>query len=799
MFSRRQDQVSSHPIAAISFAALAAMVSSLFVASPASAITLANIPADPTAWAATPYSPLTWGEVPATGNSAAFGFDAEAGNLIDGAGVGTGFTAVLPSSAVSTAPYYVPADISVMSGKLNILASNGISAGAANTQDNALGVGIDVETAPLSITTTFTMPAGASGYAQGGLWLGPDDKNFIKLAVIANGTSARQIQLAKETVDISRNPVAPATTSADQIVVATTATALGTAPIKLTLTLNPATGEVAGSYQLGTATPVDIGSISGVPAAFFDGTKITGAKPASVRVDTFGGIFATKRNMPATTPLTFAFDSFGMTGGSAPAPGDTTPPTAPTAAAAVAGDAVVDASWTASTSTDTAGYRVFRGVEPTVSTTGTPVSGAALVTATTFRDTTVTNGTTYYYVVIAEDASGNRSLPSNEVIAAPRAANSTAVKVDFTKTNGVPEVGYFADWGEAYGTRSGSTQGSGAYTYGWTDTEGNLASLVGNGRDRNRAGIDPLVDSTIHMQYGDVANGTGTSGVLTEGRWDLALPDGLYTVTYGVGDMPNGTNYDSTNVINVEGSIGIEKFVGTATKEYETVTSTVGVWDGKLTITAKGGINTKLGFIEVTSIAAAPHVDTVLPENRLVGHDVTAGVSATIKTPFAGSGVLASSLAGNVHLYNAATNVEVPTTVGTSGGNDVISLSPSASLAANTTYRFVVSSGVRDGQGTAFKPFSSLLTTGSGVTTGATGFTPATNISFEKIEMPTAAGKYWTSFAFGPDGKLYGTTIGQGIFRFPVAADGSLGAPEDLGHAGINATGAKRRVRAVAG
>ena len=789
MFFRRQDPVASTRDGIVSFAALAALVGSLLVAPPASALTAAEIPTDPAAWAATPYSPLAWTDVPAAGNAAALTFDAEAGQLIDAAGVGTGFTSVLPSTATATSPYYTPADLSIAAGKLSIGASNGISTSTVNSQDNALGVGIAVGVEAITLTTSFVMPAGVSGFAQGGLWLGINDSNYIKLAVIANGTSARQFQLAKEVANRSVTPVAPATTSADQVVLGTTASALGTAPITLSMTLNPSTAVATAKYQIGSAAPVDLGSVSGVPASFFNGTAVAGSKPSAVDVDTFGGIFATKRNMPATTPVTFTFDTFGLSAGTAPTPGDTTPPAAPTAVAATAGDRVVDLSWTASTSGDTAGYRVFRGLQPGVSTSATPVSGPTLVTASTFRDTTVSNGTTYYYAVVAADTSANTSAASNEVIAAPRAANTTSVKIDFTKTNGIPEPGYFADWGQSYGSRTVSTQGSGAYTYGWTDTEGNLASLVGNGRDRNRAGIDPLVDSTIHMQYGDVAGGTGTSGVLTEGLWELAVPDGLYSVTYAVGDMPNGTKYDSTNVINVEGTVGIERFVGSATKEYETHTATVGVWDGKLTIDAKDGINTKLGYIEVTSVPVAPHVDTVLPENRLVGHDITAGVSATIKTPFAGSGVLASSLTGNVHLYHAATNVEVPTTVGTSGGNDVISLSPNASLAANTTYRFVVTSGVKDGQGTAFKPFASLFTTGSGVTTGAVGFTPAKNIAFEKIELPTGAGKYWTSFAFGPDGRLYGSTVGQGIWRFTVNTDGTLGTPEDLGHAGVTIIG----------
>ena len=769
-----------------SIVALAAMVGSVFVAAPAGALTPAQIPADPAAWAASPYSPLAWAELRPT-PPVSFTFDGEAGKLIDKSGVGIGFTAVLPSSAASSTPYYDPANLQVSGGKLNVLAGKGIATGTSNSGDDGVGVGIATGSDAVNLSTTFTLPAGLSGYAQGGLWLGPDDKNFIKLAVVANGTSGRQIQLAIERADVSKAPVSPATTTADQIIVATSQTALGTSPIKLSLTLDPASATVSGTYQIGAAAAVNMGSLSGVPASFFDGSKVAGAKPSTSDIGTFGGLFATKRNMADTTPVTFGFDSFGLTRGTIAAiAADATPPAAATALTATSGNASVALAWTKSTSADTAGYRVYRGIQPGVSTSGTPVSGSALVTGATFTDSSAANGTTYYYVVVAQDGAGNRSGPSNEVIAAPRVPNTTNVKVDFTKTNGTPVSGYLADWGQAYGTRTGSTQGAGTKSYGWITTEGNLASLVGNGRDRNRAGIPPLLDSIIHMQYGDVRGGTGTAGVQTEGVWELKVPNGLYQVKLAVGDS---SPYDSIHVVNVEKATGIERFVGTTSGEYSTITTTVGVWDGKLTLSAKGGKNTKLAYVEVTGLRIAPHVDTVLPENRLVGHSTTAGVSATIKTEFAGVGVAPASLAGNVNLYNVATGAKVATTVGTSGGNDVISLSSTTALAANTAYRFVVGSGVTDGRGTPFKPFTSVFTTGGGGTTGSAGFTPATNIAFEKIELPTGAGKYWTSFAFGPDGKLYGSTIGTGIFRFTVNADGTLGAPVSLGHSGVNIIG----------
>uniref|UniRef100_UPI0011B06C26 malectin domain-containing carbohydrate-binding protein n=1 Tax=Cryobacterium sp. Y82 TaxID=2045017 RepID=UPI0011B06C26 len=464
---------------------------------------------------------------------------------------------------------------------------------------------------------------------------------------------------------------------------------------------------------------------------------------------------------------------------------DTEAPTAPTTLTTVGGDSLVQLNWSASSSEDTIGYHVYRSLEPAAQLSGEIVSGAAPVTAVSYIDTTVTNGTTYFYVVLAVDLAANESAGSNEVAVVPQVGNTTDIKVDFTETAGIPTIGYAADWGQAYGSRSSANQGLGL-SYGWIDVDGHAVSLVGNGRDRDRAGVDSRVDSILHMQYGDVNGGTGTNGVKTEGVWELDVPQGVFEVTLAVGDEPGGLAvYDSNNVINVEGSVAIESFVAVAGTEYRTVTATVGVWDGKLTVDARGGTNTKIGYIDVVGVDRQSHVDTVLPENRSSGHDVNAGVSATIRVPFAGVGVAPASLPGNVHLYELPSGIEVATTVGTSGGNDVISLAPDKPLNPSTSYRFSVTAGVLDNFGGAFLPFTSLFTTGTGEVVGGDAFTPLTNIAFEKVELPIGEGMYWASFAFGPDEKLYGTTVGQGLYRFTVNLDGTLSDKEYLGYAGI--------------
>jgi hypothetical protein len=70
-------------------------------------------------------------------------------------------------------------------------------------------------------------------------------------------------------------------------------------------------------------------------------------------------------------------------------------------------------TWNASTST-VAGYNVYRS---TVSGSSYTLINSSLVAVLNYTDSTVQNGTTYYYVTTAVDSSGNESTFSNEVSA----------------------------------------------------------------------------------------------------------------------------------------------------------------------------------------------------------------------------------------------------------------------------------------------------------------------------------------------------------------------------------------------
>ncbi len=96
------------------------------------------------------------------------------------------------------------------------------------------------------------------------------------------------------------------------------------------------------------------------------------------------------------------------------------PPAAPTGLAAIAGDSVVSLDWDDNSDPDLAGYNVYRS---TTSGSGYSLVNGGLVMTSDFVDSTVANGTTYYWIVRAVDTMGGESDDSNEATATP--ADST--------------------------------------------------------------------------------------------------------------------------------------------------------------------------------------------------------------------------------------------------------------------------------------------------------------------------------------------------------------------------------------
>jgi len=113
-------------------------------------------------------------------------------------------------------------------------------------------------------------------------------------------------------------------------------------------------------------------------------------------------------------------------------PTDGLAPAAPTNLVASAGNGQVTLTWTAPTTnadgsplTDLHGYEVYRSTSPTGTFTQINTTD---VQTTSYTDTSVTNGVTYYYKVTCADTGGNESVKSSVSNAAtPSAPTSTPV------------------------------------------------------------------------------------------------------------------------------------------------------------------------------------------------------------------------------------------------------------------------------------------------------------------------------------------------------------------------------------
>jgi hypothetical protein len=179
-------------------------------------------------------------------------------------------------------------------------------------------------------------------------------------------------------------------------------------------------------------------------------------------------------NLTLTLLLSLFFAACGSSGGggggggcsSNPAACQTAPAT-PTGLTAAAGNAQVVLNWNASTGATS--YKVGRST-----TSGGPYTNIASPATNTYTDAVVTNGTTYYYVVAASNASGTGS--NTAPVSATPAAASTAVNVNIdvmTDRHAISSYVYGGAFPKdaAHITDSNTSVvrwgGNGASTYNW--------------------------------------------------------------------------------------------------------------------------------------------------------------------------------------------------------------------------------------------------------------------------------------------------------------------------------------------
>lgn len=175
------------------------------------------------------------------------------------------------------------------------------------------------------------------------------------------------------------------------------------------------------------------------------------------------------------------------------------------------------------------------------------------------------------------------------------------------------------------------------------------------------------------------------------------------------------------------------------------------------------------------SLADRPSVSGTRPANGATNVSRDSFIAADVILPTSGGGIDTATLNNtNVRLYRQSDGQSVIGVINTSGGGDAIVFQPTSALAANTTYVFEVTAGVKDTTGKSFIPYSSTFTTGT------QGATIDTSVSFTKTAQTATQGVRHTSAVFGPDGKLYTTTIDGKIIRYNVASNGTLSGKTEI-------------------
>jgi hypothetical protein len=92
----------------------------------------------------------------------------------------------------------------------------------------------------------------------------------------------------------------------------------------------------------------------------------------------------------------------------------------------------ISMAWDPNSEPNLAGYNVYRSQESGVFTKP-PLNGSELVTATTFTDSMIERGQTYYYVVRAVGTEKQESEPSNQIqVTIARAGDITAPAVSMS-------------------------------------------------------------------------------------------------------------------------------------------------------------------------------------------------------------------------------------------------------------------------------------------------------------------------------------------------------------------------------
>jgi len=283
----------------------------------------------------------------------------------------------------------------------------------------------------------------------------------------------------------------------------------------------------------------------------------------------------------------------------------------------------------------------------------------------------------------------------------------SATRINFQTAGSSTPSFYTADPGAPYALRSNGL------TYGWSIDNST------NARDKNSANApDQRYDTFNHMQK----NGANA-------RWEIAVPNGTYTVRVVAGD-PDFV--DSTYRINVENVLTVSGTPTTSNRWVEG-TQTVTVADGRLTISnGSGAVNDKISFVEINP-GANP-----IPVVRLAASDSSASESGdTAKFSMTRTGSTASDLVVTYSIGGSAGN-----------GTDYNALSGAVTIPAGSTSATITITPKQDSAVEGPESVSLKLNTASSYSL-AQKF--SANVTIADDDSPTTQGNLkWTGVAGSP-------------------------------------------------
>lgn len=211
---------------------------------------------------------------------------------------------------------------------------------------------------------------------------------------------------------------------------------------------------------------------------------------------------------------------------------DKTAPAIPSSFNATSGNAEIVLNWIANSETDLAKYRILYGTGTNPTTLLTDVSAGT----TTFKHTGLSNGTTYYYRILAIDRAGNMGERSGDLLAVPKDNQTITFNNIAAKTYG--DVPFLL----------GNANSSAGLPVTFTATDPSVVNITGNTATILKAGS--TIISATQAGNSSFNMAAPVAHTLTVNPKSLTITSANREKIYGEVVDFTGTNFIVTGLIN---------------------------------------------------------------------------------------------------------------------------------------------------------------------------------------------------------------------------------------------------------